>query len=114
MAQMPHLNTIKSLGHLIIDAQVMQFPVAKSLLPLGPAPPRLWFAPVRDVLDTSSIPRRSSGWLASGTWPLLFPPNIDVKGWLIERECCTRSDRALVIRGIWVSESEELDSSAAA
>lgn len=108
VVQMVHLNTFKSLGHRTREPHVMQFPVAKSLLPAGP--PLLWvFAVCRDMAVSSSVKSRSGGGPVLESCLFFLPLNNEGKGWLIEREWPGWRGLGLGLGG-WNSESESLES----
>lgn len=105
-----HLKTLSSLGQRTRDAHVMQFPVAKSLLPDGP--PLLC---VVLKLCLAGIMPASSVLPSSADGPgvvCLLPLKSDGKGWLMERACCGRrwGSGRLMGGGSSYSESEELES----
>lgn len=104
--QMVHLKTFKSLGHLTNEAQVMQLPVAKSLLPAGlPLLCLLGPCPYSEPPSPAAMSVSIIGPPAELCFFLLL--NKDGNGLLTERECL----------GLWFfaccgakSESEELES----
>lgn len=110
--QMVHLKTLRSLGHRTSDPHVMQFPVAKSLLPAGP--PRVCVLVVGrgggGRTASSSTKPRSGGSPPTELCLFFFLPlKSEGKGWLIERECCGRRDLRRECSA-WKSASESLES----
>lgn len=84
MTHTVHLKTLSSRGQRTSEPQVMQLPVAKSLLP-PVVPPLLWVFPGGFVMTgASSSESDSKGARGSGRFFLL--ENNEGKGWLMERE----------------------------
>lgn len=95
MVQMVHLKTLRSLGHRTREPQVMQFPVAKSLLPAGP--PRVWdgfrawfLGACRGIAASSSVKPKSGGGAPTELCLFFLLLKREGKGWLIERVCWGR------------------------
>lgn len=106
--QMVHLNVCSSLGQRTNDPQVMQRPVAKSLLPTEE--PLRWFRikggftfkPGPSTPDSES----ESPWAVVGLALFFLLEKSEGNGWLTER---TWRGRSGWLRG-WRSSSDELES----
>lgn len=93
--QMVHLNTFRSLGHLTSDEQVMQLPVAKSLLLAAEAPGLGCFPVLAPAMTPASSPstlRSGAGRLVESCLLFLVLKS-EGKGLLIERACWGREVR---------------------
>lgn len=104
VTQTVHLKTFSSRGQRTREPQVMQLPVAKSLLP-PLVPPLLCVVLLLPggFVMTGASSSESVLWEVSGRFFLL--ENSEGNGWLMERECVGRRGRLG-----WKSDSEELES----
>jgi len=105
--QMVHLKTCSSLGQRTSEPQVMQFPVAKSLLtPFLLCPWMAGFFCLSIGPSPSESESQWAPWLGCLAFFLLPPPeNKEGNGWLIDRLWLGRFGR-----DGWRSDSEELES----
>lgn len=104
--QMVHLKTTNSLGQRTKDPHVIQVPVEKSLLPLGP--PLLWdfmgfcfdiAAALLALAASSSVNPRSGGGPLADACLFFFLVKSNGNGWLMERPCCGRRGFGFKLEG---------------